>query len=489
MSKDLPNIILIITDQQRSGTINGLGAPYMDTPNLDRLVSEGVSFTNSFVSAPSCVPSRASLFSGYYPHNTNVLCNGDDWSPNWVNTLSDQGYQCVNVGKMHTIPLDAEGGFHERFIVENKDRTRNFADRDEEFYDEWDKYLENEGVRKPSRELYSKREDFEESIGAFKWPLEERYHSDVFVGNMAQWWLRNRKADSPFFLEVGFPGPHPPYDPVGKYVKDYMEKDLPLPHIAKDEIESQPSPQHDYRREMMQYKGSKERGPHDAVHWEKFPSKDQLHRLRAYYYANVTMIDEKIGQILKVLEEKGYLENSIVIFTSDHGDALGDHGHIQKWTMYDSIVNTPLVVWAPHLFEGGVRKDALVQQFDLAPAILEYAGLDVPDSWNAKSIRPLLEGDSSELRDYVFSEHGKDWYDRVWRPEGVDFMTMVRSEDWKLVHYLGIAEGELYHLKSDEKEERNLWKDDRYNDKKRELLDVLREWRIRTEYESAPTAL
>jgi arylsulfatase A-like enzyme len=122
MADERPNIILIITDQQRYDTIRALGFPYLDTPNLDRLVRDGVAFTQSFVSAPSCVPARASLFTGYYPHTTGILRNNVAWQHSWVELLAENGYHCVNIGKMHTCPFETPLGFHERYVVENKDR-------------------------------------------------------------------------------------------------------------------------------------------------------------------------------------------------------------------------------------------------------------------------------------------------------------------------------------------------------------------------------
>jgi arylsulfatase len=119
---DKPNIILIMTDQQRYDSIAALGFPYAITPNIDALVEKGVALTNCHITAPSCVPSRASLFTGYYPHTTGVLANGQKWQHTWVEQLRDVGYHCVNVGKMHTIPYDSDSGFHERYVVENKDR-------------------------------------------------------------------------------------------------------------------------------------------------------------------------------------------------------------------------------------------------------------------------------------------------------------------------------------------------------------------------------
>ena len=218
-----PNIILIMTDQQRFDTIAALDFPYMDTPHLDRLVREGVSFDNCFVSAPSCAPARASLFTGLYPHTTGILKNADRWTRSWVEDLAGAGYHCVNIGKMHTFPFETPLGFHERYVVENKDRYLEGR----YYFDEWDKALQARGLVKQQRELYRQLPDYRERLGAFEWELDEDMHPDVFVGNLAQWWLKAHPRTEPLFLQIGFPGPHPPYDPVPRYATPYMGKDLP----------------------------------------------------------------------------------------------------------------------------------------------------------------------------------------------------------------------------------------------------------------------
>lgn len=502
MEQRKPNILLIMTDQQRADTVGALVASYMRTPNIDRLVETGISFTNTFTTSPSCVPARASLFTGYYIHNTNVLANGDRWSPTWIQTLADAGYQCVNIGKMHTIPLDSPGGFHERFIVENKDRHRHLETPDRAFFDEWDKYLANNDLEKPSRETYKRDlSDFDERLGAFVWPLSEKDHPDTFVGNMALWWLCQRRADCPLFLQIGFPGPHPPYDPVKEYINYYIEQDLPLPVLTEEELKGQPPPHHDYRDEMINYHSSKDRGPHDSVEWTSHPTPKQLHRLRAYYYANVTMIDRKIGEILDLLHRKGELDNTIVVFTSDHGDALGDNGHIEKWMMYDSMVKVPLVISAPRLFKGGRRTGALVQLMDLAPTFLEAANLTVPREFDARSLMPLLRDETSSIRDYAFSEGAPLWYDPMMagpekegeigrdRGDGTGFVTMIRSERYKLVHYLGEAYGELYDLQSDPGEHRNEWGNRQYAEIKNKMLADMFDWKLKSYYTAAASAL
>jgi arylsulfatase A-like enzyme len=462
-----PNIILIITDQQRYDTIGALGYPYMDTPNLDRLVNEGVTFSNCFVAAPSCAPSRASLFTGYYPHTTGILKNADQWCHSWVEQLAEAGYHCVNVGKMHTFPYETPLGFHERYVVENKDRYLEGR----YYFDEWDKGLRARGLVKQQRELYRKRPDYRERLGAFEWELPEETHSDVFVGDMATWWIESKpQPDGPLFLQIGFPGPHPPYDPIPLYAEPYMEKDLPLPSFTEEEIARQPPPFQAMRKHNAEV-------DHDSIAYTLNPTPAQLHRQRAYYFANVTMIDEKIGQILEALGRRGYLDDALVIFTSDHGDCLSDHGHSQKWTMYEAITRMPFIVWSTGRFAGGRQIDALCQQMDVGPAILELAGLAVPASMEAQSLLPALRGEPWQGRPYVFAEHSRDGI-----LQETEYMTMVRSPEWKLVHFLDEPFGQLFDLVNDPEEVHNLWDDPAFAEKRRELLDVLREWRIRSQH-------
>jgi arylsulfatase A-like enzyme len=466
MPDNRPNIIFIITDQQRFDTIRELGFDYMDTPNLDRLVREGVTFTNCHITAPSCAPSRASLFTGQYPHTTGILKNADSWKRSWIESINATGYRCINVGKMHSYPYHTPLGFDERYVVENKDRYLE----ERYYFDEWDKALKARGLVKQQREQYRKRDDYRERIGAFEWELPEDLHSDMFVGNTATWWINNYPKTEPLFLEIGFPGPHPPYDPIPRYAEPYLKKDLPLLEVTDEELENQPQP----------FKGLRVHNnevDHDSVVLPLNPTHEQRHRQRAYYHANVTMIDEKIGEILQALEDNGYIENSIIIFTSDHGDCLTDHGHSQKWTMYDIVTRMPLIVWSPGRFEGGRQIDGLCQLMDIGPAILEMAGADVPDGIEARSLLPAIKGEDWTPRDYVYAEHCRDGI-----LTETDYMTMVRSRDWKLVHFLDEPWGQLFDLVNDPDEVNNLWDDPAYTDKKGELLDELREWRIRSAY-------
>ena len=483
MSDSRPNIVFIITDQQRLDTINALGASHMDTPNMDRLVEEGVSFTNCHVTAPSCAPSRASLFTGHYPHTTGVYKNGDRWTRSWVEDLSEAGYYTVNVGKMHTAPYDTPLGFDERYEVENKDRYLGAVPAGEpplpgeKFYlDEWDRALQARGLVKQQREFYRQWDDYEERLGAFEWELPKDAHPDVFVGEFAERWLDHMPSlDRPLFMEVGFPGPHPPFDPVPEYAEEYLDRDLPMPNVSPEDLEGQPAPMEALREHHQEI-------DHDSVTHHLDATDEQLHRQRAYYYANVAMIDEQVGNILDALEANG-LDDTVVVFTSDHGEMLHDHGHIQKWTMYEEATRVPTLVWSPDRFESGTVDD-LVSLFDLGPTVLDIADAPVDDSMEAESLVPALEGEADwSGRDVVFAEHVGTGI-----LTGTRFMTMVRTEDWKLVHFVDHDEGQLFDLDADPDETENLWGDPDVQHVKRELLDDLLEWRIESGIRTADWA-
>jgi arylsulfatase len=284
---------------------------------------------------------------------------------------------------------------------------------------------------------------------------------------MAKWWLDTKpKMGKPLFMQIGFPGPHPPYDPIPRYAESYMKKNLPIDEVSQADLDNQPAPFKQMRIHNVEV-------DHDSVVHQLDPSSEDRHRQRAYYLANVTMIDEKVGEILQSLDYNGYLDNSVVIFTSDHGDCLTDHGHSQKWTMYDTITRVPTIVWAPGRFESDRRVSSLCQWMDLGPTILELAEVDPPESMEAKSLLPILEKKEDKLRDYVFAEHIRDGI-----LQETEFMMMVRSEEWKLVNFIDLPCGQLFDLKKDPKEQINLWDEPAFQEQKDKLLDIQRRWLI-----------
>ncbi len=288
-----PDIVFVITDQQRYDTIAALGFPHVVSPNLDRLVREGTFFSRCYVTGASCVPARASLFTGVYPHTNGVVDNASTWRHSWVERLAASGYRCINVGKMHTQPMDAPAGFHERTVVENKDRS--MAKRGRDFVDAWDKALMAAGVEKPGLPTYRLLTDYAQRMGAYEWPLPESLHSDAFVGSTAAGAIRaNASRAEPLFLQVGFPGPHPPYDPPERWIAAYREREIPIRGVAQRDLDAQPAP-------FRQLRDKHANGHHDAApHIVDAPHALRL-RQRAYYLANVSLIDHEVGRILDAL--------------------------------------------------------------------------------------------------------------------------------------------------------------------------------------------
>ena len=461
--KERPNIILIITDQQRYDTISALGFDHCITPNLDKLVADGTTFEQCHVTAASCAPARASLFTGYYPHSTGILKNADDWTRSWVEVLANGGYHCTNIGKMHTWPFTTPCGFNERHVVENKDRFLEGA----EFTDEWESYMQNEGIEKQRRELYRKRDDYKQSLGAFAWEQAEDSHSDFFTGNKAIEWLNNYSNDQPFFLEIGFPGPHPPYDPVPSYLELYNEIDIPIAKVLESDLEGQPNALKALRQHNVDI-------DHDSIVHQLDPSDEARLRQRKHYLANVTMIDHALGKITKCLEKNNLSKNTVVIFTSDHGDCLTDHGHSQKWTMFEQITRVPLIFSGPSIKQN-TRVSELVQWMDIGPTILDLAGCESP-KMEAISMLPALQGGHWQGRDYLFCEQVGDMV-----LTEVKFMSMIRSKKWKLVHYLDSEEGQLYNLTDDPAENENLWNHEMHQSQKELLLSELLNWRVESQ--------
>lgn len=454
-----PNIVFIITDQQRYDTIAALGHAHMITPNLDRLAERGTAFENMYITSPSCAPSRASLFSGTYPHTNGVFRNDEPWQYCWVKDLAEAGYRTVNVGKMHTMPVEGAFGFHERHVTENKDRDHPSLP----FYlDNWDKAFFFAETEKPSRVTQRRKSDYGDKLGAWVWEHDEKLHPDVFTGQMAKWWLDRYTGDGPYFLQVGLPGPHPPYDPTQEYLDMYDGRDLPK--VIPPDPDAQPKALQGLRDFMLSDDA-------DGVVHLPDPMPEQSRRQRAHYYANVTMIDRQVGEIIDVLEARGDLDNTIIVFTSDHGDALGDHGHSQKWNMYQSTVHVPALVAGPGI-PVGKRVSDNVSLFDLGPTILDWAGVVVPDWMEAASLSPYLSEGPAPKRTKVFAEHSNDKL-----LTGTRLMTMLLDGNMKLVHFVDSDEGQLFDLEDDPDECVNLWNHSAHAETRNRMINDILLWR------------
>ncbi len=444
-----PNILWICTDQQRYDTIGALGNPYVSTPNIDRLVEEGVAFTHAYCQSPICTPSRGSFLTGMYPSAVHVNGNGNEYFPDSpplvTRLLADAGYDCGLIGKLHLASA------HRRIEPRVNDGYRywqySHAPRDDwetgHDYADW--------VRSKGHILG----ELTKSIDGV--PAE--LHQTTWCAEKTIEFMRQER-EGPWLASVNIYDPHPPFNPPKTYRDLFDPADMPGPLFRESDLEQQK------KLEAVDFQ-SKGRSPEELdIRSPIVPQSPgtaevassggrDAKTLQAAYYAMIKQIDDVMGRILETLEETGQRERTVVIFTSDHGETLGDHGLIQKGCrFYEGLVRVPLIFSLPGHFEGGLRSDALVGLLDKTPTLLDLAGLEIPDRMQGMSLLPILRGEVSpdHHRDFVRCE----FYDALDQPDGT-FATMYRDRRYKLVMYHGHTHGELYDLETDPEEFENLW--------------------------------
>ena len=303
------NLLFITADQQRWDSLPCYGLDFMRTPHLDRLAREGMVFERCYVPAPLCVPTRAALMCGQWPTATGVLGNSH-WLdagklPEWPQALTDAGYNTAAIGKMHFFPWDARNGFQERISAEDKRHTY--------LPDDHCKFLQAHGYK---RAHPTQNPGYFDTLNASVTPLPKRFHVDGFIGDQAADWLAENGKE-PFAAWVSFAGPHDPYDPPAEMADMYYDAPIPAPVGSRAELVNKP---------RAQQQAGKENVKNSMYRMNPAEATPAQHRLwRAHYYANISLIDEEVGKMLAALEANGTLDETLIIYTADHGDALGDH--------------------------------------------------------------------------------------------------------------------------------------------------------------------
>lgn len=401
-----PNILYIFTDQLRADALGFRSGGEVITPHLDRLAEDGVAFTRFLSNAPICVPARSALMTGLLPRENGVWSNraaGDPAGPSHVRNVREAGYRTAVIGKTHlwrhgpgprtgrhVREMDhvlAEWGFDERIEISDPMETRSM-------YCNYTDHLESLGLLEAQQRFIAEWADAGYRRGnPTPWtqqpaPVPEGEDIDSFVGRKAVEWISAYAADAPFYLQVQFTGPHDPYDGPYPYRARYLESDIdpgldadPLPDIQV---------------------------PMDRIRTLPPATTAERQRWRVAYYANVTLIDEWIGQVLEALERRGMLADTWVVFTSDHGEMLGDHRLWSKAVWYDAAVRVPLVVRPPADAAGtrGWATDALSEQIDVPATILDIAGAEPLEDSLGRSLAPAVLGDADGFpgKEAVLSE-------------------------------------------------------------------------------------
>jgi arylsulfatase A-like enzyme len=414
MSSSRPNLLLIHSDQHRADCLGAAGHPLLRTPHLDCLAREGVRFTHAFTPSPVCTPARNSLFYGCWPSSHLAVANADTEAPRpareglrtWSESLRDAGYRLGYVGKWgvsaHKSPLDV--GFAEYVPEKAYDGWRAAqglppVPRTNGFFGETDPYAAPD----QSRPAWGADE-------AIRMLEEAAQRGESF----AVCWSPSE--------------PHHPCTPPEPYASLYSPSDIaPWPNFP-DALDGKPHVQ----RRMRQTWGM------DGWTW------DDWSPLVACYYGTLALLDAQIGRVLDALDRLGLAENTLVVYTCDHGDLLGAHGLFDKhYCFYEEIARVPLLVrWPGRVARPGSVVDAFVcNEIDLAATICKAAGVPVPDGFQGRSLTALLEGIAQDDRDAAFGQY-------MGAHLGLYSIRMVRERRWKYV-WNGVAEDELYDLESD----------------------------------------
>lgn len=393
-----PNVVFIICDQMRGDTLSCLGHPNARTPNLDRMTATGVLCENYFVNNPVCAPSRVTSFNGLYPHQHGKLTNRsgkpiESLAGSMLGYFRDRGYRVGWVGKNHT---------YSKNVLKNLDmcviRTRESFRAYSAFVPP---YWHSDTL----------------------WP-EEKCHPRMNT-NDAITFINSAKKNEPFFLHVSYFDPHPPYMAPSEYTSNYCSKEMALPPFVHPKKLS--------ARLDEQYR---------ALHYDRIKDADLTETMRYYYAAIEWGVDYQIGRILQALRNRELIENTIIVFTSDHGDFMGHHRMVRKGMfLYDALLHVPMIWYAPALIKSGIRVKNMAQGVDLFPTLADLTGGRVADELPGRSLKPLLRGASKQEKDFAvfasaaYSDLPPNYFDDPEQPydpdSDVPFHTRVENLTWK----------------------------------------------------------
>ncbi|PYI56213.1 sulfatase family protein [Paenibacillus flagellatus] len=479
-----PNILLITSDQQHWNTIGAFN-PEIRTPNLDRLVREGTTFTRAYCPNPTCTPTRASIITGMHPSQHGAWTLGTKLLEDRHTVGEDfaaAGYRTALVGKAHFQPLRATETYEslESYpIVHDLDFWRTFHgpyygfDRVElarnhgneahvgQHYAIW---MEEKGCANWRDYFVPPTGTMDPSI-RHRWPLPEAYHSNAWIAERTNALMEQYGgAGEPFFLWASFFDPHPPYLVPEPWDAMYDPDRLTIPAVTPGEHDA--NPPHFGMTQLQDPDFSHLRETGIGIHgYHSHRIEDDLERKRlvATYYGMVSMMDRYIGRILDRLDELGLAEDTIVVFTTDHGHFFGQHGLQAKGGFhYEDLIKLPFLVRYPGRVPAGRRSAAIQSLVDLAPTFLSLAGIAVPRTMTGVDQSAVWRGEEERARDHAICEFRHE-------PTTIHQKTYV-DERYKMTVYYNQTYGEIFDLQEDPGEIRNLWNDPAHRALKTELL-------------------
>ena len=495
---DQPNFLFIITDQQRHDHLGCAGNTILKTPNIDAIAAQGTRFENFYVASAVCMPNRASIMTGRMPSAHGVRFNGIPLareSVTFVDLLRASGYQTALIGKSHlqnftemavtypqddspgTPPPDAlsdamrmrfEGAEYEYERVSNQERSgyrglttpfygfdhvelcTRHGDRVQGHYADW---LES---RHPNSDALRSRDNLipdERYIApqAYRTSVPEALHSTAYVAERTQAYMEahaSQKAGSPFYIQCSFPDPHHPFAPPGKYWDMYDPDQIPLPASFH---------QDDLPPTVAFIQDQTKQGNIDRTTIRPFAASErEMREIIALTYGMIANVDDAVGRVLATLRSLGLDKNTIVVFTSDHGDFMGDHGIVLKGPLhYKGVAKVPFLWRDPALESSGRTLSGLGQSLDIASTVLARAGLAPFSGMQGRDLGPMLRGERDAVRDRLLIEQDA-------QQANFGFSGPIRARTlincrWRLSTYQGSDFAELYDLENDPEEVNNLW--------------------------------
>ena len=484
------NVLFIITDQQRADALSCAGNPVLRTPNLDKLASEGIRFTSAYCANPICMPNRATIFTGLYPNMHGIRTAGMNLPqnvPTFTETLLNQGYHTISIGKVHLqfwTPPFKKGSrsaecigpwLSERYRSKMKedlpipyygfkevDMVLGHGDLCAGHYLDW---LEGKApqyvleIREKIRSFFNKT--------YYKTTIPEELYPTTYISKRTieflESYAQGNYGDKPFFLHCSFPDPHHPVCPPGRYHDMYKPEMINLPSSFNDVNNLK---QHEFLGDLLNISFLRGAVGHIAT-------EEEARNFIALTYGSIAMIDDSIGQILAALEKLRLANNTMVIFTSDHGDMMGEHGLILKGPCpFDGILRVPLIWKVPGIIKSGIS-NSLASSIDISKTILNLVGIDEkkqPKDMQGVDLTPVLKDSNENVRDCCFIEHDEEL-------DQLNLKIRLRhlvTKNHKLTVYNGLkGYGDLFDRKNDPHELQNLWYNDKYKEKRYELLELM----------------
>jgi N-acetylglucosamine-6-sulfatase len=416
------SIVLVLSDDHRYDFMGFMNESpdFLETPNMDRMARQGAHLANAFVSTSLCSPSRASILTGQYMHHHRIVDNqrpepeGTVFFPQY---LQKAGYQTAFIGKWHMGHED---------------------DSPRPGFDYWAGFKGQGTYFNPTLNINNERRTF------------QGYTTDVLTDQALAWLKNGRDSSRPFFLYLSFKAVHYPFQPAERHKGRYEKAEIKRPETMANTEQNYQTQPHWVRERRYSIHGvdHMETGQYDN---DPVPSFDELYK---QYCETVHGLDENLGRILKYLDETGLSESTLVIYMADNGFELGEHGFYDKRDAFEESIRVPMLAYAPGLIKPGTKVSEMVQNIDIAPTLLEAAGVQIPKSSaiDGRSFLPLLRGESINWRDHILYEYYWEW-----NFPATPTVFAIRTERYKYIFYQGIWDHDgFYDLQTDPHERHNL---------------------------------